>query len=145
MDGPGPHGTLYGLKKPLSVSPAKGRAGDRIKLDFDCRYREDDNGGPAISSAALTADVTKKTAVVKNVKPGKYTVTLSCWIDKSTVTFEVLPEKGQVTKVPAGAPQTGGAEGPADHAGVLAAVAGGVALVAGGVGAAAYRRRAARD
>ncbi|WP_410604583.1 hypothetical protein [Amycolatopsis sp. lyj-90] len=144
MDGPGPHGALYGLKKPLSISPAKGRAGDQVKLDFDCRYREDDNGGPAISSAVLTADVTKKTAVVKNVKPGKYKVTLSCWIDKSTVTFEVLPPKGQVAKVPAGAPQTGGTEGPADHAGVLAAVAGGLALVVGGVGTAAYRRRADR-
>ncbi len=63
--------------------------------------------------------------MVKNVKPGKYKVTLSCWIDKSTVTFEVLPQKSQVAKVPAGAPQTGGTEGPADHAGVLAAVAGG--------------------
>ncbi len=143
-DGPGPHASPVGILKALTVSPAKGHAGDQVKLDFNCATRGNEFG-PKVSSAALSVNSAKWTATVKDIKPGKYPVTLTCWGRKSTVTFEVLAKKGQVAKVPAGAPQTGGTEGPADYTGVLAAVvAGGVALVAGGVGALAYRRRAAR-
>ncbi|MBB5855046.1 hypothetical protein ACFQ05_17185 [Amycolatopsis umgeniensis] len=148
-DGPGPHASPVGILENLTLSPAKGKPGDKVKLDFQCATRNNELG-PKVTSAALTVDSAnsvdsrKWSATVKDIKPGKYPVTLSCWGQKSTVTFEVIAKKGQVAKVPAGAPQTGGTEGPADHIGVLAAVAGGLALVVGGVGTAAYRRRADR-
>ncbi|EME57612.1 hypothetical protein [Amycolatopsis decaplanina] len=142
-DGPGPHASPVGILKDLTVSPAKGKPGDQVKLDFNCATRGNEFG-PKVTSAALTVNSTKWSATVKDIKPGKYPVTLTCWGQKSTVTFEVLGKKNQVAKVPAGAPQTGGTEGPADYTGVLAAVGGGLALVAGGVGITAYRRRAAR-
>ncbi|OXM49880.1 hypothetical protein [Amycolatopsis alba] len=148
-DGPGPHASPVGILKDLTVSPAKGKPGDKVKLDFQCATRNNE-GGPKVTSVALSVnsansiDSAKWSATVKDIKPGKYPVTLTCWGQKSTVTFEVLAKKNQVAKVPAGAPQTGGTEGPADYTGVLAAVGGGLALAAGGVGIAAYRRRAAR-
>ncbi|MEV7553030.1 hypothetical protein AB0N89_25760 [Amycolatopsis sp. NPDC089917] len=148
-DGPGPHASPVGILKALTVSPAKGKPGDKVKLDFQCATRNNEFG-PKVTSAALTVDSAnsidsaKWSATVKDVKPGKYPVTLTCWGQKSTVTFEVLGKKNQVAKVPSGAPQTGGADGPADYSGVLAAVGGGLALVAGGAGFAAYRRRAVR-
>lgn len=142
-DGPGPHASPVGILENLTVSPAKGKPGDKVELDFQCATRGN-QFGPKVTSAALAVDSVKWSATVKDIKPGKYPVTLTCWGQKSTVTFEVVGTKNQVAKVPAGAPQTGGTEGPADHIGVLAAVGGGLALVAGGVGVAAYRRRAVR-
>ncbi|MFJ8913485.1 hypothetical protein [Amycolatopsis sp. NPDC102389] len=148
-DGPGPHASPVGILKDLTLSPAKGKPGDRVKLDFQCATRGNEFG-PKVTSAALkvdsanSIDSAKWSATVKDVKPGKYPVTLTCWGQKSTVTFEVLGTKNQVAKVPSGAPQTGGTDGPADYTGVLAAVGGGLALVAGGAGFAAYRRRSVK-
>lgn len=95
----------------------------------------------------------RATAVVKDVKPGRYTVSYEC--GRGTViktTFTVLPADKdkepakQVTKVPAGAPQTGGSDGPADYTALVVGLTGaGVLATAGGVGYAAYRRRGAKN
>ncbi|MFC9254346.1 hypothetical protein ACFWMR_27525 [Amycolatopsis thailandensis] len=89
-----------GNAKPLSLSPAKGRPGDQIRLNFRC------DSGPKVSSSALAVDRVKWSATVKNIKPGKYPVTLTCRGRKSTVIFTVLAK--QVAKVPTGAVRAGG-------------------------------------
>lgn len=100
------------IVKPLTISPAKGRPGDKVKVDFQIDAGGD---GAPVESVALEVDTFKKTGLVKNVKPGKYKVKIDCLPEPTVATFEVLPPKGQVAKIPSGAPQTGGTEGPAEN------------------------------
>ncbi|MFF4592982.1 hypothetical protein [Amycolatopsis sp. NPDC001370] len=91
--------------------------------------------------------------VNKNAKPGTYTVTFLCGKAKLTESFKVLPAKDavatppttpkQVTKVPVGAPQTGGTDGPVDDSSSGLAVAAGAmgVLAVGGAGMVLARRR----
>ncbi|MGW3999341.1 hypothetical protein ACWEF6_38100 [Amycolatopsis sp. NPDC004772] len=48
-------------------------------------------------------------------------VTMYCAHADSSTVFEVLPAAKQVAKVPSGAPQTGGTDGPVDGSGRAAA------------------------
>ncbi|WP_086849774.1 hypothetical protein [Amycolatopsis kentuckyensis] len=128
------------ITRPMTLSPAGGVPGARIGLDWSCRTRE-----PAekvsVQSEALAFDPRRNWDVgtVKDVKPGKYAVTLSCGPERSTAWLAVLPAAKQVAKVPSGAPQTGGTDGPVDDSGFPAAAAMG-ALAVGGTGLVLARR-----
>lgn len=130
-----PEGPLTRITRLLRVAPAKGLPGAHVKLDFACQTR-----GPeeevVVQSAALVFPKPGNYAAaeVQNVKPGKYRVTLHCGPETYTVPFEVLSAKKQVARVPSGAPQTGGSDGPADGSGgpLVAAAAMGVLAVGGG-------------
>ncbi|MBE8522861.1 hypothetical protein ILP97_36145 [Amycolatopsis sp. H6(2020)] len=128
------------ISHPMTLSPAKGVPGARIGLDWSCRTHE-----PAekvsVQSEALAFAPRRNWDIgtVKDVKPGKYAVTLYCGPEHSTAWFEVLPAAKQVAKVPSGAPQTGGADGPVDDSGFPAAAAMGV-LAVGGTGLVLARR-----
>jgi hypothetical protein len=137
-----PDGPMTRVKKQLSLSPAKGLPGARVNFDFGCSAWPNEKVG--IRSAAIVADLPGlEFGTVANVKPGRYAVTLHCGIETSTAYFQVLPAKNpgpkQVAKVPAGAPQTGGTDGPADGSGTPLAAAMGV-LAVGGSGLVLARR-----
>jgi hypothetical protein len=146
-----PDGPMSRITRVLTVLPGRAAPGESVKLDFACQTR-----GPeekvSVTSAAVTYDPFSKSAAAKGtkvnqVKPGKYAVTLHCGPEKSTAYLEVLGAKKQVAKVPAGAPQTGGTDGPLDGsspAGPLAAAAAMGALALGGSGF-VLARRARRD
>jgi hypothetical protein len=139
-----PDGPMTRVKKQLSLSPAKGLPGARVDFDFGCSAWPNEKVG--IRSAAIVADKPGlEFGTVANVKPGRYAVTLHCGIETSTAYFQVLPAGNpapkQVAKVPAGAPQTGGADGPADGSGTpLAAAAAMGVLAVGGSGLVLARR-----
>lgn len=128
-----PDGPLTRITRLLRVAPAKALPGAHVKLDFACRTR-----GPeeevVVQSAALVFPKPGNyaAAAVQDVKPGKYRVTLHCGPEKYTVPFQVLSAGKQVAKVPSGAPQTGGTDGPADGGPLAAAAAMGVLAVGGG-------------
>ncbi|MEQ0563899.1 hypothetical protein ABJI51_32875 [Amycolatopsis sp. NEAU-NG30] len=137
-----PDGPMTRVTKQLSLHPGKALPGARVKFDFGCSTRPEEDVD--VRSAALVADKPGFSfGTVKNVKPGKYSVTLHCGPETSTATLEVLAKQPakQVTKVPAGAPQTGGTDGPVDGSGapVAAAAAMGV-LALGGSGLVLARR-----
>ncbi|RSM39860.1 hypothetical protein DMA12_28860 [Amycolatopsis balhimycina DSM 5908] len=128
------------ISKQLSLSPGKALPGARVNLDFGCSTRPYEKVD--VRSAALAADRPGFAfGTVRKVKPGKYAVTLHCGPETSTATLEVLPLKKQVGKVPAGAPQTGGTDGPVDSSGTpLAAAAAMGVLAVGGSGLVLARR-----
>ncbi|MEU5266376.1 hypothetical protein [Amycolatopsis sp. NPDC021455] len=137
-----PEGPFSRITRLVTLSPVKAMPGAHVKLDFACQTREADEKiyvhSPALAfhKAGNWADGT-----VKTVKPGKYAVTLHCGPETSTATLEVLPLKEQVAKVPAGAPQTGGTDGPVDGSGTpLAAAAAMGVLAVGGSGLVLARR-----
>lgn len=140
-----PDGPLTRITRQLTVLPGRAAPGALVKVDFACQTR-----GPAekvsVTSAAIAYETGAKTAKINPVKPGKYVVTLHCGPEKSTAYLEVLGVKKQVAKVPAGAPQTGGTDGPADGAptGPLAAAAAMGVLALGGSGL-VLARRSRRD
>ncbi|KDN18353.1 hypothetical protein [Amycolatopsis rifamycinica] len=137
-----PDGPIARITRSLTVSPGKAVPGARVKLDFACRTHGPDEK-VSVQSAALTfgkpGDPARwATATVKDVKPGKYAVTMYCAHEDSTAWLEVLPAAKQVAKVPSGAPQTGGTDGPAvDNSGAAAAMG---VLALGGAGLALARR-----
>ncbi|WP_410607672.1 hypothetical protein [Amycolatopsis sp. lyj-109] len=138
-----PDGPIARINRSLTVSPGKAVPGARVKLDFVCRTHGPDEK-VSVQSAALAfgkpGDPARwATATVKDVKPGKYAVTMYCAHEDSTTFFEVLPAAKQVAKVPSGAPQTGGTDGPADDSGFPAAAAMGM-LAVGGTGLVLARR-----
>ncbi|MDS0135211.1 MULTISPECIES: hypothetical protein [unclassified Amycolatopsis] len=135
-----PDGPIARINRSLTVVPGKAVPGTRVKLDFVCRTHGPDEK-VSVQSAALAFDKSGAwaTAVVKDVKPGKYTVTMYCAHEDSSTVFEVLPAARQVAKVPSGAPQTGGTDGPVDGSGFPAAAAMGV-LALGGTGLVLARR-----
>ena len=144
-----PDGPMTRVKRQLTVSPAKARPGDRVKLDFACAAwpGEDITGKSVALDFDRTGAARLATAKVKDVKPGKYPVVIACGAETTSATLEVLPKKTpakkQVEKVPAGAPQTGGTDGPVDGGPdgvVMAAGAMGV-LAAGGAGLVVLSRR----
>ncbi|WP_043791107.1 hypothetical protein [Amycolatopsis balhimycina] len=135
-----PDGPMTRISKQLSLSPGKALPGARVNLDFGCSTRPYEKVD--VRSAALAADRPGFAfGTVRKVKPGKYAVTLHCGPETSTATLEVLPLKKQVGKVPAGAPQTGGTDGPVDSSGTpLAAAAAMGVLAVGGSGLVLARR-----
>ncbi|WP_020662587.1 hypothetical protein [Amycolatopsis benzoatilytica] len=117
----------------IRVLPSSGHAGDKVTVRIGCEA----SGISHLSSAALQfgklhpvgpqndpskAPVSQGTAIVKSgVKAGVYPVTFSCGSADLAAKFTVLapkpaakpaPAPKQVTKVPVGAPQTGGTDGP---------------------------------
>ncbi|MFG1642391.1 hypothetical protein ACGFMK_19055 [Amycolatopsis sp. NPDC049252] len=139
-----PDGPMTRVEKQLTVSPSKARPGARVSFDFGCSTWP--NETVSIRSAAIVPGKPGFAfGTVTNVKPGKYSVTLHCGIETSTTSFEVLPAGNpapkQVAKVPAGAPQTGGTDGPVDGSGApLAAAAAMGVLAVGGSGLVLARR-----
>ncbi|SDY70891.1 hypothetical protein SAMN05421504_106466 [Amycolatopsis xylanica] len=146
----------------LKVLPKAAKPGQKVTVSVGCDT-ELNLGSPALDIGRThpvgpqhdpsIAPEQQASAVVKDVKPGTYTVAYEC--GRGTVIktkFTVLPaDKAkepakQVTKVPAGAPQTGGSDGPADYTALVVGLTGaGVLAAAGGVGYAAYRRRGAKN
>jgi len=146
----------------IRVLPGSGHAGDKVTVRIGCEA----SGISHLSSAALQfgklhpvgpqndpskAPISQGTAIVKaGVKPGTYKVTFSCGSADLGTKFTVLaatpaPPVKQVSKVPVGAPQTGGTDGPvADgSSGLGLPVAAGAmgALALGGTGFVLMRRR----
>ena len=148
----------------IRVLPSSGHAGDKVTVRVGCEASEIGK----LSSAALQfgklhpvgpqndpakAPVSQGTAIVKaGVKAGAYPVTFSCGSADLATKFTVLaaapaptPAPKQVSKVPVGAPQTGGTDGPiantqSDLGLPIAAGAMG-ALALGGTGFVLMRRR----
>ncbi|WP_208720539.1 hypothetical protein [Amycolatopsis circi] len=153
----------------IRVLPSSGHAGDRVTVRVGCEASEIKN----LNSAALQfgklhpvgtqndpskAPISQGTATVRaGVKPGVYKVAFSCGSADLTTKFTVLGAKPapqpkpapaapkQVSKVPSGAPQTGGTDGPVvdnqSNLGLpIAAGAMGV-LALGGTGFVVARRR----
>jgi hypothetical protein len=142
-------------KSTITVSPGKGVPGAEVLVKANCA-----DGGFYPSSPALELakdgfypdGTLHYGGKVKDVKPGTYKVNLRCVKDghasSVSTTFQVLPEPGaakppkQVVKVPTGAPQTGGTDGPQDtDSPFLPAAAGMGALAVGGAGLVLFRRR----
>ena len=109
----------------LRLLPAVGRPGSPIAVRVGCEAQYIAKlSSPVLDFGKLTAGpqnnpkvapLSKGTATVKkNAKPGTYTASYECGGAQITTKFTVLPAKPapkQVTKVPAGAPQTGGSDG----------------------------------
>jgi hypothetical protein len=141
-----PDGPMTRITRQLTVVPGRAAPGALVTLDFGCGTRPEET--VSVTSAAISYNPfgKSKTAKVKEVKPGKYAVTLHCGPETSTAYLEVLGAKKQVAKVPAGAPQTGGTDGPADgsQSGPTAAAAAMGVLALGG-GGLVLARRTRRD
>jgi hypothetical protein len=143
-----PEGPMTRITRLVTLSPAKALPGAHVKLDFACQTRGLEEKvyvhSPALAfHKAGTGNWADGT--VKNVKPGKYAVTLHCGPEDYTAWLEVLPARKeaakQVAKVPAGAPQTGGTDGPSGDSGTpLAAAAAMGVLAVGGSGLVLARR-----
>ncbi|WP_328606414.1 hypothetical protein OG943_41890 [Amycolatopsis sp. NBC_00345] len=109
----------------LRLLPTVGRPGSQIAVRVGCEAGYIAKlSSPVLDFGKLTAGpqndpkvapLSKGTATVKkNAKPGTYTASYECGGAQITTKFTVLPAKQapkQVTKVPAGAPQTGGSDG----------------------------------
>ncbi|WP_409466776.1 hypothetical protein [Amycolatopsis sp. GA6-003] len=151
----------------IRVLPSSGHAGDRVTVRVGCEASEIKN----LKSAALQfgklhpagpqndpakAPISQGTATVRSgVKPGTYQVSFSCGSADVTTKFTVLgakpspkptaPAPKQVSKVPSGAPQAGGTDGPVadDQSNLGLPIAAGAmgVLALGGTGLVAARRR----
>ncbi|MER6760502.1 MULTISPECIES: hypothetical protein [Amycolatopsis] len=151
----------------IRVLPSSGHAGDRVTVRIGCEASEIKN----LNSAALQfgklhpvgpqndpskAPISQGTATVRTgVKPGVYKVAFSCGSADLGTKFTVLgakpapkptpaPAPKQVSKVPSGAPQTGGTDGPvADSSNLGLPIAAGAmgVLALGGTGLVVARRR----
>lgn len=103
-----PHESIW-----LHVTPSSVRPGATVYLDTNC-LKVNTIGTAELdlfSESTRTADTQRFKATVKDVKPGRYKVTMECTDVKPSrtvsATFTVLP-KAQVPTKPVGAPQTGG-------------------------------------
>ncbi|MBB1157648.1 hypothetical protein [Amycolatopsis dendrobii] len=164
-----PPGDSGGVPKAfIRVLPSSGHAGDRVTVRVGCEASEIQN----LNSAALQfgklhpvgpqndpskAPISQGAATVRSgVKPGTYQVSFSCGSADLTTKFTVLgakpapkptptPAPKQVSKVPSGAPQTGGTDGPVadDQSNLGLPIAAGAmgVLALGGTGLVVARRR----
>ncbi|MGW4483653.1 hypothetical protein ACWEOE_07410 [Amycolatopsis sp. NPDC004368] len=146
----------------LLVMPRAGRGGDTVTVRAGCAV----GTSKKLSSPVITFEALEPVGspqqldpvpvyqalgkVDKDAKPGMYAVTFVCGEIKAAQSFKVLPAKGavtpppkQVSKVPVGAPQTGGTDGPVgDSSSGLAVAAGAMGVLAvGGAGMAPTRRQ----
>lgn len=136
----------------VHVLPKAARPGTKVEVRLGCVA----SGTQDLASPALTIGELRRvgpqddpakapagvaTAVVKQVKPGEYPVSFSCGGAEISTKFTVLGDSKQVAKVPSGAPQTGGTDGPADD-GTPSVAAGAAmgALALGGCGLVLARR-----
>ncbi|WP_284748033.1 hypothetical protein [Amycolatopsis sp. RTGN1] len=139
----------------LTVTPGHGVPGAEVRITVGCE------GEAYVTSRAVDAfadadpkgSVRAYTGVVRDVRAGEYPVNLRChprdgrpdtFVDVPFVVDRVVaktPGTKQVTKVPAGAPQTGGTDGPVDDSGTpLGAAAAMGVLALGGSGLVLARR-----
>lgn len=136
----------------VRVLPTAARPGATVKIHIGCVA----DGTHGLASPVLTIGALRRvgpqndpakapaavaSAVVKAAKPGVYPVSFTCGSALISTKFTVLGAAKQVAKVPAGAPQTGGTDGPAGNSGspLEAAAAMGV-LAVGGSGLVLARR-----
>jgi hypothetical protein len=142
----------------LTVTPAHGVPGTELRLTVSCE------GEAYVTSRAVDAfadadpkgSVRRYTGVVRDVRAGEYPIDLRChprdgrpdtFVDVPFVVDRVAtksPAGKQVTKVPAGAPQTGGTDGPADDSGAPLAAASAMGVLALGGSGLVLARRARR-
>jgi hypothetical protein len=154
----------------ISVSPHSGVPGQKVKVAVGCEagyishlssdaldigklHQVGPQDDPKIAPRSEAAATVKKGA-----KVGSHKVSFDCGGATITTSFTLLTPKAppsstvpsvpaagqQVTKVPKGAPQTGGGgtADPASYTGLIAALVGSGLLVAGaGAGTVVYRRR----
>jgi len=136
----------------VRVLPKAARPGATVKIHIGCVAEgTHDLASPVLTIGALRrvgpqndpakAPAAVASAVVKEAKPGVYPVSFTCGGALISTKFTVLGAAKQVGKVPAGAPQTGGTDGPAGNSGtpLEAAAAMGV-LAVGGSGLVLARR-----
>jgi hypothetical protein len=132
------------------VLPSAARPGAKVEIRLGCEAASTtDLTSPVLAIGALRrvgpqddpakAPAAAASAIVRQAKPGAATVSFSCGGAQLTTKFTVLGESRQVSKVPSGAPQTGGDGGPADPGPLAAAGAMGV-LALGGSGLVLLRR-----
>ncbi len=123
------------------VMPTAARSGAKVEIRLGCEAASTrDLASPVLQIGALRrvgpqndpakAPAAAASATVQPAKPGVYQVSFSCGGALLATKFTVLGDRRQVSKVPSGAPQTGG--GPADHGPLAAAGAMGVLAVGGG-------------
>ncbi|MEV6648366.1 hypothetical protein [Amycolatopsis sp. NPDC051371] len=136
----------------VQVIPKVARPGAKVQIRVGCAAEgTHDLTSPALTIGSLrrtgpqndpaTAPAAVASAVVKPVKPGVYPLSFFCGGAEISTKFTLLGAPKQVTKVPAGAPQTGGTDGPADGSGTpLAAAAAMGVLAVGGSGLVLARR-----
>ena len=152
---PTPGTTAKPAAPKLTVTPGHGVPGAEVRITVGCE------GEAYVTSRAVDAfadadpkgSVRAYTGVVRDVRAGEYPVNLRChprdgrpdtFVDVPFVVDRVAaktPGTKQVTKVPAGAPQTGGTDGPVDDSGTpLGAAAAMGVLALGGSGLVLARR-----
>jgi hypothetical protein len=145
----------------VSVSPHSGVPGQKVTVAVGCDFKYISHlssdaldigklhpvgpqNDPTVAPRAEAAATVKKA-----VKVGVHKVSFDCGGATIATSFTLLaptPSGQQVTKVPSGAPQTGGGgtADPASYTALIAGLAGaGVLTAAAGVGTVAYRRRQA--
>ncbi|SFW43945.1 hypothetical protein [Amycolatopsis australiensis] len=143
----------------LTANPKTVHPGDRFVVSGRC-FRNHRNTDVLLATVPEIKEVSKQVTsigegnlvkatfeVSLTAKPGDYRVGMLCDAAEPDVVVHVVPRQvakeatKQVAKVPAGAPQTGGTDGPADGSGTpLAAAAGMGVLAAGGAGLVLARR-----
>ncbi|MFC4082503.1 hypothetical protein [Amycolatopsis samaneae] len=140
----------------LKLQPSAARPGDTITVLVGCEASGIGKlASPVLEFGALSPsgpqdDPAKaaasrgKAVVKKDAKPGKYPASFFCGVAEIATSFTVLGAQ-QVTQVPAGAPQTGGTDGPVEDGTPFAAAGALGVLAAGAAGCVLYRRRRAED
>jgi hypothetical protein len=109
----------------LLVTPATARPGEQVRAQASCdRTDETLLTSPVLQTATLAPDpeghqpwaLHGRTTVLADAEPGAYPVSVQCWNGVVETTITVLGDvkghdgngDGQVTRVPKGAPETGG-------------------------------------
>ncbi|MEU0531726.1 hypothetical protein [Amycolatopsis tolypomycina] len=103
----------------LRVMPNAARPGAKVQIRLGCEAASTRTPTSSVLTVGALRRVGRQndpakapaaaaSAIVKPVKPGVYQVSFFCGGAELTTKFTVLGERRQVTKVPSGAPQTGG-------------------------------------
>lgn len=156
---PEPATTAKPAAPKLTITPRHGVPGTELRITAEC------DGEAYVTSRAVDAfatgtgpngSVRAYVGTVRDVRAGEYPVNLRChprdgrpdtFVDVAFVVDRVAakaPGAKQVTKVPAGAPQTGGTDGPVDDSGTPLAAAAAMGVLAAGGGGLVLAKRARR-
>ena len=153
---PKPGTTAKPAAPKLTITPRHGVPGTELRITAECDGEADVTSRAVDAFATGTGpngSVRAYVGIVRDVRAGEYPVNLRChpldgrpdtFVDVAFVVDRVAakaPGAKQVAKGPAGAPQTGGTDGPADDSGApLAAAAAMGVLAVGGSGLVLARR-----